>query len=59
MEGWKNVGLRIFEEIMNENVPEFKVYMDPENGRTHCTMSKTNDIMEIHLETCSLNSDQG
>lgn len=28
MGGGKNVGLKIFEEIMNENVPELEVYMD-------------------------------
>lgn len=59
MGGGKNVGLKIFEEIMNENVPELEVYMDPDIGRTYCTKSRTNDITEIHLETHSSNSHQG
>lgn len=46
MGGWKNVGLKIFEEIMNENVPELEVYMDPDIGRTYCTKSRTNDILK-------------
>lgn len=36
-----------YEEIMNKNFPELKMYWDPNTGRIHCIYSRTNAKMKL------------